>query len=115
MANLFQFGRTILEEQEEYSERTEKFLELPLWRYDHHGFLAAWLVAGNGSVRCSGDALIIAPIASQTEHRWTKPSTRTRGSSGGDKTTTDDDLRRDGSRGEWGRAKSDYMAIFVDF
>lgn len=47
MANLFQFGRTILEEQEEYSERTEKFLELPLWRYDHHGFLAAWLVAGN--------------------------------------------------------------------
>ena len=33
------------------------------------------------------------------------------GSSGGDETTTNDDLRRDGSRGA---AKSDYMAIFVD-
>ena len=33
------------------------------------------------------------------------------GSSGGDNTTTNDDLRRTGSRGV---AKSDYTAIFVD-
>ena len=69
MADLFQFGRTILE-----GIFRENLLGLPLWRYEHPGFWPHGSQESNGSVRCSG-VRSYRSTDSRTD-RWTKPSTR---------------------------------------
>ena len=71
MADLFQFGRTILE-----GIFRENLLGLPLWRYEHPGFWPHGSQELNGSVRCSGGAFIHYSTDSRITDRTTKPSTR---------------------------------------